>query len=259
MSEVTYTTEEGNKTMTEACMTKEHTKLTGLHEMVNQMLHLQNDMNRKVNSEWVAAQYPYYRAAWIECGELVDHIGWKWWKQQELDLEQAQLEMVDIWHFGLSMYVMDHDGDVETATEEVTTLVNVAVATDLTRHTEPKLPDVIEVIETLAAKLLTGKRFSVYHFIQICNMLDLDLEELHRQYVGKNILNFFRQDNGYKDGTYIKRWGKQEDNGVLTEILDNAKDIDVADVPEFIRTCLTNAYAAVLDAEKMLVKTTTES
>ena len=37
-------------------------------------------------------------------------------------------------------------------------------------------------------------------------------------YIGKNVLNFFRQDHGYQDGTYIKEWGGREDNEHLVEI-----------------------------------------
>jgi hypothetical protein len=32
-------------------------------------------------------------------------------------------------------------------------------------------------------------------------------------------LNFFRQDNGYQDGSYQKRWGGIEDNEHLVEIV----------------------------------------
>ena len=34
----------------------------------------------------------------------------------------------------------------------------------------------------------------------------------------KNVLNFFRQDNGYKDGSYIKLWDGKEDNQHLVEL-----------------------------------------
>jgi len=33
------------------------------------------------------------------------------------------------------------------------------------------------------------------------------------------VLNFFRQDNGYKDGSYIKVWAGQEDNEHLVEVV----------------------------------------
>jgi hypothetical protein len=41
---------------------------------------------------------------------------------------------------------------------------------------------------------------------------------LYRLYVGKNILNQFRQDHGYKEGSYIKIWNGVEDNLVMKEI-----------------------------------------
>jgi len=33
------------------------------------------------------------------------------------------------------------------------------------------------------------------------------------------VLNFFRQDHGYKDGSYIKIWDSREDNEHLVEVL----------------------------------------
>ncbi len=48
----------------------------------------------------------------------------------------------------------------------------------------------------------------------------MSADELYRQYVGKNVLNFFRQDNGYKEGTYVKVWEGREDNEHLVEVMD---------------------------------------
>ena len=48
---------------------------------------------------------------------------------------------------------------------------------------------------------------------------DLDFESLYTAYVGKNVLNFFRQDNGYKAGTYVKNWAGREDNEHLVELV----------------------------------------
>ena len=53
------------------------------------------------------------------------------------------------------------------------------------------------------------------------NLIDLDFDRLFRTYVGKNVLNFFRQDHGYKDGSYIKIWQGREDNEHLAEILSS--------------------------------------
>ncbi len=70
------------------------------------MLQMQDDMNSRVDPDWLDRGREWYRAVWIECAELMDHYGgWKWWKSTSCDREQAMLEIVDIWHFGLSMRI----------------------------------------------------------------------------------------------------------------------------------------------------------
>ncbi|HNE25939.1 MAG TPA: dUTP diphosphatase, partial [Pseudomonadales bacterium] len=66
------------------------------------MLALQDSMNCKVHPQWREQGYEWHRAIWVECAELMDHYGWKWWKKQQPDFEQVQLELIDIFHFGLS-------------------------------------------------------------------------------------------------------------------------------------------------------------
>ena len=66
------------------------------------MLAMQHRMNARVHENWVDQDFAWYRAAWIECGELIEHYGYKWWKKQQPEMEQVRLEVVDIWHFGLS-------------------------------------------------------------------------------------------------------------------------------------------------------------
>ena len=64
--------------------------------LMKEMLELQDSINSLINNEWRNAHNPWYRAIWTECAELMDHIGWKWWKKQEIDIEQAQIELIDI-------------------------------------------------------------------------------------------------------------------------------------------------------------------
>ncbi|WP_339674823.1 dUTP diphosphatase [uncultured Zhongshania sp.] len=176
------------------------------------MLDLQNRMNSKVNADWMARGNAWYRAAWIECGELMDHYGYKWWKKQTPDLAQVQLEIVDIWHFGMS--ALFREGvTVETLADEI------IVALDGHRVSEA---GVLESTEALAEYCLRSKGFSVPLFWDLMTAAELSFDDLYKQYVGKNVLNFFRQDHGYKDGSYIKIWQGQEDNVHLVEILANA-------------------------------------
>ena len=66
----------------------------------------------------------------------------------------------------------------------------------------------------------TAKRIEIGLFAAIMSDCDLTWDELYRQYVGKNVLNFFRQDHGYKSGEYQKLWHGREDNEHLVEVLD---------------------------------------
>ena len=52
------------------------------------------------------------------------------------------------------------------------------------------------------------------------NGIDLTFEDLYVSYIGKNVLNFFRQDNGYQNGTYKKLWSGKEDNEHLVELVE---------------------------------------
>ena len=74
-----------------------------LREKIKEMLDLQNKINEKVHPHWREQNFEWYRAIWVECAELLDHYGWKWWKKQSPNQAQIELELVDIWHFGLSI------------------------------------------------------------------------------------------------------------------------------------------------------------
>ncbi len=173
------------------------------------MLSMQDRMNCKVHSDWIAQNFEWYRAIWIECGELMDHYGYKWWKKQQADMEQVRLEVIDIWHFGLSA-LFGEGRDIEAIADEI--IANLA-------QFQPAGLDVREATEAMAADALNSRGFSVTVFWELLCAAELSFEDLYRHYVGKNVLNFFRQDNGYKDGNYVKQWQGREDNEHLSELL----------------------------------------
>ena len=39
------------------------------------MLQMQHRMNSRVHEDWINQHFEWYRATWIECGELMDHVG----------------------------------------------------------------------------------------------------------------------------------------------------------------------------------------
>ncbi|WP_218352807.1 dUTP diphosphatase [Alteromonas lipotrueiana] len=206
------------------------------------MLSLQDKMNTKVNPEWLNAGYGYLRAAMVESVEAIEHHGWKWWKAQTKDLAQLQMELVDIWHFALSDILIKHHGDIDHAATRLSQELDASYDNlDFDGATyyfaEQSLLDNLE----LMAGLCAAKRFSVSLFMKIVGQCDMSSAELYRQYVGKNVLNFFRQDNGYKDGSYVKNWDGREDNEHLVEVLE-ALDINEATYSQMVYEGLRLRY-----------------
>lgn len=197
------------------------------------MVRLQNGHNEKVHPQWDEQGYPFTRAIWIECAELMDHYGWKWWKHQDTELDQVKLELVDIWHFGLSALMIQYrDQVVDTVALEIG-------AADASRDQS----GFREAVEALASEALRGN-FSIDSFVAAMYALPMTFENLFTIYVAKNVLNVFRQENGYKEGTYRKSWAGREDNEHLAELAQSL-DIDSATYIEDLQNLLARRYAEV--------------
>ena len=208
------------------------------------MLSLQAAMNSRVDPDWIAAKYPYLRAVVIEGSEAIEHHGWKWWKKQDKDLAQLQMELIDIWHFILSELLLRNQGDQATSLEQLLTALNQAqkqtcISFDNQNYNLDQL-DLINKLELLIAVSAT-RRIELAVFEAIMRDCELGWTELYCQYVGKNVLNFFRQDHGYKQGTYQKIWNGREDNEYLVKILGSLDSADPA-FKENIYSALSEHY-----------------
>ncbi|MDG1750005.1 MAG: dUTP diphosphatase [Porticoccaceae bacterium] len=179
-----------------------------MKQQIMTMLDLQNDMNTKVHPDWSTQDFEWYRAIWIECAELLDHYGWKWWKKQTPDVDQIALELVDIWHFGLSLMLLSNDSK-DVLVDQVEQIFMSPVISD----------DFAIDLESFTEKTLITKDFDLQGFARLMAGINMDFETLYVGYVGKNVLNFFRQDYGYKDGSYVKQWNGVEDNEHLVQIV----------------------------------------
>ena len=97
--------------------------------------------------------------------------------------------------------------------------------------------DIRKTIECLALVTLTDQGAHFTFIAGIMKYLDMSFDELYEIYIGKNVLNMFRQDNGYKDGTYNKIWNGREDNEYLADII---KSLNTSS-----RTFQDDVYAAL--------------
>ena len=213
------------------------------------MLVMQNKMNAKVNEEWLTAGYPWLRAVVVEGSEALEHYGWKWWKKQTPDMSQFKIELVDIWHFALSHTLVQRRGSISDAASSILEQLDgaagqVSHAGNTRTFRSMGLLDMIELMISMAA----NRQFSFPLFAAIMDLVCMNWDDLLIGYVSKNVLNFFRQDNGYKAGTYVKYWFGEEDNVVLARIVKEM-DITSTTFADDLYGKLVVVYADVLAVE----------
>ena len=186
------------------------------------------------------------RCIYLEAAELIDSYPWKHWKNIEAqpDYENIKIEIVDIWHFVMSEALrrnkIQNAGTINDLSKQLSLLTNYRIFTANTSLEPLNVYEQIEQIEKMIAVLFhTGDGLQwVDAFFEMSAKLNLRLDELYRLYIGKNILNRFRQDHGYKEGKYIKQWNGQEDNVVMQNILAENQDI----TPEILYQELEKKY-----------------
>ena len=194
---------------------------------------MQDAMNSRVNSDWRQANSAWYRAIWTECAEMLDHYGWKWWKHQSPDLDQVRLELVDIFHFAMSDYLLNQSDNGDVADRIIVEMG------------DPRSEiDIRVAIENMAQTTIENHSMHFSNFANVMNLIEMDFNLLYEMYIGKNVLNFFRQDHGYKDGSYIKVWQGREDNEHLAELLGEL-DSEAADFRDAVYAGLESRYPQV--------------
>lgn len=207
----------------------------------NEMLEFQDGLNKIVDPNWKDLKRNWRRAIWTETAELLNEFDWKWWKafhkSKEKQTIHAMLEMVDIWHFLLSLaidYDQNYDVDFSRAIWLFNTYETSFVVYDFRRGQYP----IIEMVEDLARSCLNQNSGVFLDFFVLCHALNMDLEMLKSLYFGKGVLNRFRQDNGYKTGTYRREWkvsfssNTMNDNEILAKIVQEFPTISEKDLYE---------------------------
>ncbi|MDD3646102.1 MAG: dUTP diphosphatase [Candidatus Gracilibacteria bacterium] len=152
----------------------------------------------------------------------------------KLDYENFKVELVDIWHFLMS-YLLTQNTIDECITfiyqNMDVTPVKEKLPNELTAENNLKIDDILLPYEELMAYALLKTDSEEYQkefvkrFFVCLNSASMSFTDLYTLYIGKNVLNKFRQDHGYKDGTYKKIWANgQEDNVSMQYILKQNPD-----------------------------------
>ncbi len=191
---------------------------------IKEMVRMQDTLNKTTaGGDWATQGLNFRLAAIMEAAEAIEGIGYKWWKRQEPDIENAKVELIDIVHFVISDLLQEY------GEEELSNLMHKAQATQRKASDINKITLVEQfhlLINTLA---LHGHPQATLNLLWIIwGNLGMEGEDLYKAYMTKNLLNNFRQANGYKDGSYKKLWvhnnEEVEDNVVAFEL---AKSLSV--------------------------------
>jgi len=187
-------------------------------DLIKEMLTLQiNTNNNTCGVDWVEGKtlegrsIDWGRCIVMESVELIDCYPWKHWKNLNAPIDEmnAKIELVDIFHFLIS-HSIGLVGKVETL--EYIELCDL----DYTLHGKiEKVENVIFLVEDFILSIMRNPlqvRSLFRMFFKLCAFNNLSFTELYNLYIGKNILNEFRQANGYKTGDYVKVWLGVEDN-----------------------------------------------
>ena len=213
--------------------------------LIEQMFKLQNEFNVHTNGQmWVDGltkenrQISWYRCIYMEAAEAIDSFNWKHWKNINIEPDWANIkvELVDIWHFIMSEAIRVDDQSYANQYEEID------VIGDLDSEV---LLQTLERILSLSAQAKIENnnkiiRETIDLFFVALSHIGMDTGELYKRYVVKNQLNSFRQQNGYKDGSYIKIWGSVEDNVVAFNMMDDNPGISPTELYRQLESTYAN-------------------
>ena len=193
------------------------------------MAEKQDNLNELTIKGWLHKGLNYPRALTQEAAEAMDSLPWKWWKDGKIDKENLKVEAVDMVHFALSILIQEGYKTwdwIDGMSRDIMKAEVPYVDDNLTEKLEDTLDEIILLTYT-TTKLKTEPPHELYFkVLSFANILGMSYEDVFKAYFAKNILNEFRQANGYKDGTYLKTWLGQEDNVHAMEI---AKQLSIGE------------------------------
>lgn len=200
-------------------------------EEIQTLLAMQDELNTYIHPEWKKQNFDWGFAIIDEVQEIRNHLGAKWWKDTyqvgltEANRKQVQLEVIDILHFVLSMARESH--------------INPDKLRERMSHSYSSIDDLVGKCNNLLVTVVNETADYPEAWNDLAVSVGLTKEEVLETYIQKFVLNKFRQDHGYKDGSYCKTWKSEiaigdtivaiykEDNEVLADLVQSRKEFDL--------------------------------
>jgi dimeric dUTPase (all-alpha-NTP-PPase superfamily) len=169
-------------------MTKENnmTNVEMLREMIQMQMALDSAIYDGNNVEY--NEEKCYLALFDELGELNHELKkiWCWWKktQKEVDRQRVLEELVDCYHFGMSIYYHKYGDNLASANYETRLVERNAKTFTLNELYRA-------VINT------SSKNFILSTLFILTYKLDFTMEDVYQEYKRKNQENYDRLARGY--------------------------------------------------------------
>ena len=186
---------------------------------INKVFEKQLTLNIDTQGEdWATQNLDWESTILVESAELIASLGYKWWKNNPIDIANAKVEVADLLHFAVSISIQNgfHAEYYGSNWEQ---------SLDLKTKDDPSPETAIGAAKLLVKSTLTLESAPtlIRDVLSISAELGMDSDELTKMYLGKNVLNMFRNAHGYKEGTYDKFWNNEEnefeDNVFMVESL----------------------------------------
>lgn len=192
------------------------------------LAHLQHELNKAMSLKnfghdaWQNAGLDWSLAIEAETIEILEWMGWKWWKGVDNyrkgitpeNVEQVKIELVDLLHFGLSHWI---------AKENTAPMVFGESLYGSYSDTH----NAFSACWKIRRSGVKGQGLHWGAWYILCCACEFEASDIWDYYIGKYALNKFRQENGYGDGSYQKEWnvltfGLLEDNKYLEACITQA-------------------------------------
>jgi len=187
-----------------------------------EMFTLQDKLNTNTNGKnWKSGitnkgkEINWNRCIYMEAAEAIDSFPtWKHWKNIDAkpNWDNLKIEIVDIWHFIMSEMIVKYG--IEESVERCYYFYDTTNFKQLAKKFS--MFDILEDI--MLDSLLKRVPYEMF-FVAVRKIKNFNMDDIYSLYIGKNCLNQFRQEHGYKEGTYIKEWNGKEDNVYMQNLM----------------------------------------
>ncbi len=208
------------------------------------IIELQKKLNNRVSPEWEAdtkqEKYDTWMAILDETVEVLGSKKWKWWKDTaelgSIDWDNVQVELIDIFHFMLSISIQLKQQDsifMTLMAFQKNKLDGKSAGFNQQEFFDKFWSEFLMAVWQKSIPLVVVKWCEFYY------LSGGDFNNLVRDYFIKNALNHIRQEFGYSSGKYQKMWRHPsnpsklvEDNVVAGELLKSTSDLTEDSVTE---------------------------